>query len=297
MKALIYYLSWPLVYLTASLPFTALYRVSDILCLVLRTVGYRKTVILTNLRNSFPEKSEHEIREIAQQYYQYVCDVIVESLKAMKMDDAETRKRCTTTSQDWLVKLHEENRSLILVTGHYGNWEWASACFRLNTPYDLSVIYRPLANKHFDRLVAGMRSRFGIQIVPETRTLRAMAANRNQVTATAFVADQSAPGDYAYWTTFLNQDTSIYTGPEKLARKFNYPVVFVNMHRVRRGYYEMTIELLCLDPDKTKDGEISEAFARRLEKDILKNPVTWLWSHKRWKHKRPQAQQVASVQT
>src|SRR5690606_27859332 len=93
--------------------------------------------------------------------------------------------------------------------------------------------------------------------------------------------------DYAYWTTFLNQDTSIYTGPEKLARKFDYPVVFVNMHRIRRGYYEMTTELLFLNPGETHDGDISEAFARRLEKDILKNPVTWLWSHKRWKHQRP----------
>lgn len=297
MKALIYYLSWPLVYLTASLPFSALYRVSDLLCLVFKMVGYRKTVVMMNLRNSFPEKTEAEIREIASHYYSYVCDVIVESLKAMKMDDSETRKRCTTAPHDWLDKLYEENRSVILVTGHYGNWEWASACFRLNTPYDLSVIYRPLSNKHFDRLVAGMRSRFGIKIVPESRTLREMAASRKQVTATAFVADQSAPAGYAYWTTFLNQDTSIYTGPEKLARKFNYPVVFVNMHRLRRGYYEMTTELLCLNPDETADGEISEAFARRLEKDILKNPVTWLWSHKRWKHSRPLSQGVVSAQT
>lgn len=287
MKAFIYYLTWPLVYLTASLPFSALYRVSDLLSLIFKIVGYRRSVIMTNLRNAFPEKDETEIRHIASQYYDYLCDVIVESLKAMKMDDTETRKRCTTIPHEWLNKLYQENRSVILVTGHYGNWEWASACFRLNTPYELAVIYRPLSNKHFDKLVAGMRSRFGIRIVPETRTLREMAASRKQVTATAFVADQSAPRDYAYWTTFLNQDTSIYTGPEKLARKFNYPVVFVNMHRIRRGYYEMITELLFLNPDETRDGEISEAFARRLEEDILKNPVTWLWSHKRWKHRRP----------
>lgn len=287
MKAIIYYATWPLVYLTASLPFSALYRVSDLLCLVLKMVRYRRSVIMTNLRNSFPDKDADEIRDIASQYYQYVCDVIVESLKAMKMDDAETRKHCTTQQHDWMTRLFEEQRSIIVVTGHYGNWEWASACFTLNTPYDLSVIYRPLSNKHFDKLVAGMRSRFGIKIIPETRTLREMAANRKQVTATAFVADQSAPRDHAYWTTFLNQDTSIYTGPEKLAKKFNYPVVFVTMNRIRRGYYEMVTELLCPNPEATKDGEISEAIARRLEKDILKNPVTWLWSHKRWKHQRP----------
>lgn len=286
MNALIYYVVRPLLMLVASLPFRALYLFSDVMSLVFRVIGYRRKVILTNLRASFPEKSESEIRTIATRYYRHMCDVIVESLKAMKMDEAETREHATMKPPDWLNQLYNENRSIIVVTGHFGNWEWASACFMLNSPYDLSVIYRPLSNEHFDKLVARMRSRFGIKIIAEGRTLREMAAARKLVTATAFVADQSAPRD-AYWTTFLNQDTSIYIGPEKLAKKFNFPVVYVNMHKLRRGYYEMAVELLCENPAETEDGAISEAFARRLERDILASPVTWLWSHKRWKHKRP----------
>lgn len=286
MNAIIFYAVRPLVMLVASLPFRALYVVSDILSLVFRVIGYRRKVILTNLRTSFPEKSESEIRSIANKYYQHMCDVIVESLKAMKMDEAETREHTIMQQHEWLNRLHNENKSILVVTGHFGNWEWASSCFQLNTPYDLSVIYRPLSNEHFDKLVQRMRSRFGIKIIAEGRTLREMAAARKSVTATAFVADQSAPRD-AYWTTFLNQDTSIYMGPEKLAKKFNFPVVFVNMHKIRRGYYEMVVELLCENPAETEEGAISEMFARRLERDIINNPVTWLWSHKRWKHKRP----------
>ncbi len=287
MNAIIFYAVRPILMLVASLPFRALYVVSDVMSLLFRAIGYRRKVILTNLRTSFPEKSETEIRAIANAYYRHMCDVIVESLKAMKMDEAETREHSIMRQYEWLNRLYNENRSIILVTGHFGNWEWASSCFMLNTPYDLGVIYRPLSNVHFDKLVQRMRSRFGIKIIAEGRTLREMAAARQTVTATAFVADQSAPRDHAYWTTFLNQDTSIYTGPEKLAKKFNFPVVFVNMHKIRRGYYEMVAELLCEHPAETEEGAISEMFARRLEKDIISAPATWLWSHKRWKHKRP----------
>src|SRR5690606_28089627 len=203
-----------------------------------------------------------------------------------KMDEAETREHTIMQQHEWLNRLYNENKSILVVTGHFGNWEWASSCFQLNTPYDLSVIYRPLSNEHFDKLVQRMRSRFGIKIIAEGRTLREMAAARKSVTATAFVADQSAPRD-AYWTTFLNQDTSMYMGPEKLAKKFNFPLVFVSMHKIRRGYYELAVELLCENPAETEEGAISEMFARRLEKDIVGSPATWLWSHKRWKHKRP----------
>lgn len=287
MNAVIYYAVRPIVMMVASLPFRLLYVFSDFMSLVFRAIGYRRNVILTNLRNSFPDKSESEIRAIATQYYRHMCDVIVESLKALKMDEAETREHSVMRQHDWMNRLYNQNRSIIVITGHFGNWEWASSCFMLNTPYDLSVIYRPLTNEYFDKLVQRMRARFGIKIIAEGRTLREMAAARKSVTATAFVADQSAPRDHAYWTTFLNQDTSIYTGPEKLAKKFNSPIVFVNMHKIRRGYYEMVAELLCENPVDTEEGAISEMFARRLEKDIIASPATWLWSHKRWKHDRP----------
>jgi KDO2-lipid IV(A) lauroyltransferase len=136
-------------------------------------------------------------------------------------------------------------------------------------------------------MMVGMRTKFGTKITPVQNTLRDMVSNRSAVTATAFIADQSAPKRDGHWMTFLNQDTSVFTGPEKLARKFNYPVVFMNVIRPKRGYYEVHPELLFDQPKNTLETEISEVFTKRLEEEIQKDPTIWLWSHKRWKYKRP----------
>jgi KDO2-lipid IV(A) lauroyltransferase len=132
-----------------------------------------------------------------------------------------------------------------------------------------------------------MRTKFGTRITKVNDTLREMVASRTSVTATAFIADQTATPHYAYWMTFMNQATPVFTGPEKLARKFNYPVVYMNTRRIRRGYYEIVPELLFTQPADTPEGEISEAFMRRLEREITLDPAIWLWSHRRWKHKQP----------
>lgn len=288
MQAFSFYLVYPWIYLLASLSFKTLYRVSDILYYILWRAGYRKKVVLQNLRNSFPEKSEEEILAIAKSYFRYLCDLTLETLKTLKMTERENRERCHFHKKDWLDKLYEEKKSFIIVMGHYGNWEWAGPCFTLNTNFQLVVIYRPLKNIYFEKMLSKMRTRFGTCITPVKNTLRDMVANRNQITATAFIADQTAniPKD-AYWTTFLNQDTAVFVGPEKLAVKFNYPVVYMNVHRVKRGYYEIIPELMFPHPKETSDNEITETFTKRLEKEIVHDPVIWLWSHKRWKHKRP----------
>jgi Kdo2-lipid IVA lauroyltransferase/acyltransferase len=289
MQALSFYLVYPLIYLTASLPFSILYKVSDLLYYLLRLSGYRKKVVLQNLRNSFPEKSESEIDELCQSYFRYLCDLIMEVLKTIRMTEQEAKEHCVFHSAPWLDKLHEEEKSILVVMGHYGNWEWAGPSFTLNTPYQLVVIYRPLSNIYFERMMSRTRTKFGTRITPAAQTLRDMVANRSQVTATAFIADQTATAANAYWTTFLNQDTAVFTGPEKLAVKFNYPVVFMNLKRTRRGYYEIFPELLFSDSKSTSPDEISEAFTKRLEKEIINDPAVWLWSHKRWKHRRPNA--------
>lgn len=286
MQAVLFYAIYPFILLIASLPFGLLYRISDCLYYLLKWSGYRKEVVLKNLQNSFPQKSEAEINQICKAYYRYLCDLILETLKTLRMDEKSARKHCLFRQTEWLDKLYAEHKSILIVMGHHGNWEWAGPSFTLNTPYQLVVIYRPLSNKYFERMMVGMRTRFGTKITPVNNTLRDMVANRNQVTATAFIADQTASPENAYWTTFLNQETAVFTGPEKLAKKFNYPVVYMNVKRIRRGYYEVNPELLFLNPKDTAEGEISEAFTRRLEKEIILEPATWLWSHKRWKYKR-----------
>jgi Kdo2-lipid IVA lauroyltransferase/acyltransferase len=287
MQAFFFYLTYPLIYLIASLPFSLLYKVSDFFYNILMLTGYRKEVVLKNLRNSFPEKTEEEIKAICQDFFRYLCDLIIETIKTLKMTEKEAREHCYFKNTEWLNQFYKENKSILIVMGHYGNWEWAGPSFTLNTNYQLVVIYRPLSNTYFEKMMRGMRTKFGTRITPVNQTLRDMVANRNQVTATAFIADQTASPENAYWTTFLNQDTAVFTGPEKLAKKFNYPVVYMNVSRKKRGYYEVTPELLFQNPAETAEDEISETFTKRLEEEILKNPVTWLWSHKRWKHVKP----------
>lgn len=286
MQGLIFYVLYPFIYCIACLPFPVLYRVSDVLCVFLRWSGYRRKVIERNLRMSFPEKTESEISQLTRAYYQYLCDLILETLKTLRMSEKESNERCTFHDAPWLRQLQAENRSFIIVMGHYGNWEWAGPSFTLNTGFQLVVIYRPLSNRYFERMMVRMRTRFGTRITPVNNTLRDMVAFRKELTATAFIADQNASPKTAHWTRFLNQDTAVFTGPEKLSKKFNYPVVYIQVTRPRRGHYDVRPELLYLNPGDTADGEISEGFMKRLEQDIISNPVPWLWSHRRWKHKR-----------
>jgi Kdo2-lipid IVA lauroyltransferase/acyltransferase len=286
MQAILFYLTYPLIYLIASLPFNFLYAFSDFLYYVLRLSGYREKVVLTNLRKSFPEKTPEEIDILCKAFFHYLCDIILETLKTLTMTEKEAKEHCVFHKAAWLDKLYQEKKSIIVIMGHYGNWEWAGPGFTLNNSFQLIVIYRPLSNPYFEKMMSGMRTKFGTRITPLNQTLRDMVANRGKVTATAFIADQTASPENAYWTNFLNQDTAVFTGPEKLAKKFNYPLVYMNVRRVRRGYYEITPELLFANPKDTADGEICEAFTKRLEKEIISEPVTWLWSHRRWKHVR-----------
>ncbi len=286
MQALSYYLVYPFIRLLAALPMSALYIVSDVLAAFLTLSGYRRVVIEENLGKSFPSKTREEIRSLGKRYYRYLSDLILETLKTMNMTEKEYQKRVTLVRPEILADLAARHRSVVLVLGHYGNWEWFGPCVTLNTDYQLVVIYRPLSHPYFGKMTTSWRTRFGTEITPVQQALRTMIANKNRLTATAFVADQAAPAN-AYWTTFLHQDTSVFTGAEKVASKFDYPVVYLHATRPKRGYYTITPEVLFPNPSNTRENEISEAFTRRLEQDITAFPDIWLWSHKRWKNQRP----------
>src|SRR5882724_5452134 len=146
MQVVVFYLVYPILYLIASLPFRGLYILSDIFYFLFWISGYRKKVVFENLRNSFPEKTEKEIKSLAKSYYRYLCDLTLETLKTMRMTEQEARERCVYHNADWIDKMHEEKKSFIIVMGHYGNWEWAGPSFTLGSKYQLFVIYRPLSN-------------------------------------------------------------------------------------------------------------------------------------------------------
>lgn len=292
MGAIGFYIGLPFIYLISIIPFPIFYWVSDFFFVLLYyIIGYRKKVVYQNLKNSFPEKSHEELKAIERKFYHYLCDLFLETFKTLTISKREAVTRCAFTEQttDLFNKLNNEKRSCIIVMGHYGNWEWAGNTFSLLLKQQLYVIYHPLTNKQFNNLMYKMRTRFGNKLYAMKEVMREMIKNRNEINATAFIADQTPPPEGAYWTNFLNQDTPVFVGTEKIAQKLNYPVVYVTVSRPKRGHYLVNAEILVSEPKSTKEGEISELHTRRLEQDIKRQPEIWLWSHRRWKHKRPTA--------
>ena len=289
MQALIYYISYPLLFLIFNSPFWLLYILSDTLYFFLYHVfGYRKKVVYSNLKASFPEKNDSEIESIAKKSYHHLCDLIVESLKTVGWSEKDARKHTKLNNIELLDRLHKEGRSFLIVTGHYGNWEWAGPAFSLNCNHQLFVIYQPLSNPYFEKLFCMARTKFNTKIVPRKDTLKSIISNRNIISAPALIADQApVPVKHALWMNFLNQPTAVFNGPEKIAKKMDFPVVYMTVEKIKRGYYEVTPTLLFEHPKETAEHEITIAFNKKLEESILQHPESWLWSHKRWKHKPP----------
>ena len=290
MGALLYYLVIPFIYLLSLLPFGVLYFISyGVYLLLYYVVRYRKQVVLENLRNAFPQKSEKEAQAICKAYYRYLCDLFLETFKTLTVSKETMLEHCSfgPGSLELFEQLAKEGKSVVLVLGHYGNWEWAGNTFSIMSKQQLYVIYHPIGNKYFDELMYKMRTRFGTKLIHMKNTFREMLAHKSEVNTTAFIADQTPSSVNAYWTKFMNQDTPVFWGTEVIAKKLNRPVVYMSVDKLKRGYYQMNAQLLCENPGQTVEGQISEMHTRQLEKDIIARPEIWLWSHRRWKHKRP----------
>lgn len=290
MAALAYYLLLPFIYLISILPFPVLYLLSDFLFVIIYYVtGYRKRVVMQNMRNAFPDKTEKELNRLCKDFFHYLCDLILETLKTLTISKKAILEHCKFDPKSFALfeQLAKDNQSVILVIGHFGNWEWSGHPCSLLLKQQMYVLYHPVANKYFDRLMYHIRTRTGTKLMPMQTAYKEMLKHRDELTITAFIADQTPQPKGAYWTTFLNQDTPVFKGTEVISKKLNMPVVYATIRKVKRGYYEMFAEILVADPSKTAEGEISELHTRRLERNILSQPETWLWSHRRWKHKRP----------
>ena len=288
MRAVVYYLALPFIYLVSYLPFRVLYWVSDLMFLVVYGVfGYRKSIVTTNLERSFPEKSLDEIRTIRRDYYRYFCDLSLETFKTLTISPAALHAHMSSGDMSAFEHFYEKKQSVIIVMGHLGNWELCGAYISQLPIHPLYVIYHPLRDKYFDGLFYRMRTRLGNRLYPMKSAFKDMIRDRDKLTATAFIADQAPPPANAHWMTFLNQDTAVYKGTEILARKLDYPVIYVSVIRERRGQYRIHSELLAEHPRELPENTLTELHTKRLEQDIIDYPETWLWSHRRWKHERP----------
>jgi KDO2-lipid IV(A) lauroyltransferase len=288
-QAIAYYIALPFIYLVSWMPFPMLYALSDfIYFLIYRVFGYRKKVVMKNLRLSFPEKKEAELRVIAKKFYRHLCDLLLESFKTLSISKKAMLARCkmTTDARILMDELAARNKSIVLVMGHQGNWEWGGNSFSLLCKQQLYVIYHPLQQPFFNKLIIDMRSRFGTKLIAMDDTFREMLRNRGELSATAFIADQSPSPENAHWTNFLHQDTPFFTGAERISSKLNFSVVYLFIRKIKRGHYQIEAEILNENPALLKEGTLTEGYVKRLEKDIISQPETWLWSHNRWKHIR-----------
>ncbi|MCX6248613.1 MAG: lysophospholipid acyltransferase family protein [Bacteroidetes bacterium] len=277
-----------LVFLFRIVPFGALYLFSDLIYLLAyKVVGYRKTVVFENLRNSFPVKSEKEIRSIASGFYHHFCDLIVESMKAFSMKEEEVVRRYEYENTAFLDELCREGKSVICVGGHYNNWEWAGIASGTQLKHRPVGFYKPLSNKGVDAFIQKTRVRGRSLLASITNTTAVFQKDYGEPAIFYMVADQSpSSARLAYWMPFMNQDTAVLHGPEKYARLHNMPVVFAYPRKIKRGFYKVRFFMLVEDPSKTAPGDITRIYMNTLEKIIRENPEYYLWSHRRWKLKR-----------
>jgi KDO2-lipid IV(A) lauroyltransferase len=283
---------WWLLLGLAHLPLTVLYLFAEVIYFLLAYVArYRWRVVTENLRNSFPEKTPAEIERTGKAFYRHFAQVVVEILKLAAISPEEMRQRMRFTNPELMTRHFAENRLVLSLGSHMGNWEWILNGAALEFPRRAAGVYKPLNNLFFETLMRRLRTRFGADAVPMLATLRYLVAHRGEGRTLSLLTDQAAgPEDRPYWTQFLNQDTSFYTSADRLAVQLDCAVLYVGIRRVRRGYYEVTFTEL---PDgRAAKGApagtfpITEAFARQLEADMRASPEQYLWTHRRWKHKR-----------
>jgi KDO2-lipid IV(A) lauroyltransferase len=273
----------------SRLPLRALYVISAFLYfLAYYIVRHRHTVIRDQIAQVFPAMTHHQRTAIHKRFLKNFCDVLVEVLKSASMSAAALSARIRIVNLPVAREHLDAGRSLMLVTSHLCNWEWLLQGITLQLGYPLDAAYKPLHDRWAERLMLGVRSRFGARLIPAKELLADFIRRRAVVRAVAMNADQAPVStDKRYWTQFLGQDTAFYVGAEQIARSMRLPMVYVVMRRVRRGHYEVEFQTLWDGREVVEPNGITERYARACEVDVLASPADWLWSYRRWRLKKP----------
>lgn len=271
------------------LPMRILYMVSDFFyVMIYYVVPYRKKVVYNNLRKSFPDYTDPQIKAVSKQYYKHLCDIIIETIKAFSLGKEELLNRFVCTSPDVIKQLNKSEKSIILITGHYNNWEWGGLAFPLHFTHKGYGIYTELSSNFWDIKVKAMRQHINLSMIPMKDTLKCFRNNQTEKKVVAFIADQTPVSvDKCYWIKFLHQDTPVHKGAARFAKMFDCVVVYGDIQKVKRGRYQVSYRVLC---DNTKDiaeDDITKLHVKILEQKIIDKPQYWLWTHKRWKRAPP----------
>ena len=291
LESLLYYIVLTVWWLFSLLPMRVHYIISDLLFWgIYHVAGYRKEVIRENLATSFPEKSEGELRRIERGFYHWFCDWMVETVKMMTISREEMKRRMVFKGVERIEEAAAQGQSCGTYLGHLCNWEWvASLPLWTSDKIQCAQIYHPLENKAFDRLLLRSRQRMGGECIPMADTLRKIIAYRkaNQAVVIGYISDQKPHWvNIHHWVDFLNHDTPVLTGSERILRKMNHAVFYLDIHRVRRGYYEAEFKPITREPQNLEEYELTDIYFRMLEENIRRAPEFWLWSHRRWSRTR-----------
>lgn len=273
-------------YFISILPMFILFIISDIIFVVLYyVVKYRRDVVFNNLKNSFPDENEQELKIIEKEFYHHFCDLMVESVKTLTISAKQLKKRYKIKNVALIERLYAEGKSIILYTAHYGNWEWL-AILPTYIPHQVTSLYQQQRSKYFDDFMKILRERFGVICVESKKGYKSIItfAQNNNLTLNIMVGDQSPGKDTTkHWVKFLNQDTAFLTGADRIAKKSGQIVIFPSCLKMRRGHYEIEFKIIEEQSNKVEDDRIIDNYARTLESSINKSPELYLWSHKRWK--------------
>jgi KDO2-lipid IV(A) lauroyltransferase len=292
MLRIIYYPIYAIVWLISWLPLSILYLLSDLIfILVFYVVRYRRKVVQTNLVNSFPDKSLKEINKIKRQFYLHFCDIFIETIKILHISEKELKKRMKFNNAEVVNQRLEKGENVILMFGHYCNWEYmlATRLYMPNPNFVAAGVYRKVNDRYIDAFYLKVRSRFNLICIEKNNVFREIIKYRKLGTplSMGLNSDQTPSlGNIHYWTNFLNQDTAVLMGAERIARQTGYVVYYVDIRKVKRGCCEADLILLSDDVKNTPEFEVTEKYMRLMEQTILRNPAYWLWTHRRWKHKR-----------
>lgn len=289
MQLVVFILVYPLIWFVSILPFRILYVFSDIVyVLVYHVIGYRKKVVRKNIAMTLPHLSEKERLNIEKKSYHHLCDMFLEMMKTMTISKKEMNKRFVFTNLELYKALEKKQKSIALMIAHYATYEWVISMNR-KIEFEGFAIYKKVNNKYFDKLVRNIRSKFKATLITTSQTIPVIKENESlgHRGVYGFASDQSPQESKAFhWQKFMGIETPVYTGAEMLVKRFDMNVIFLRVKKVKRGYYEATFELMFDNPKEVPDYQISDEFLRRVEKQIYEAPEYYLWTHKRWKHRK-----------
>jgi len=288
MQLLAYIIVYPFLWLISLLPFRILYAISDFaFVFVYHVFGYRRKVVTSNMKLCFPEKTDQEIASIRKKFYHHFCDMLLESIKSITVSEKEIIKRYVFTNVDDIHQLEKENKSIVLMMGHYGSWEWIFI-LQKHVNYIGYAVYKQLSNKYFDKLAKRIRARYNSYLITTKETFPTLlrAKRNNELTFNGFVFDQSPKLDKAmYWQDFMGVKVPVHVGAEILAKRLDMATLFLKVKKVKRGHYEATFIDIIRNPKDYDNYDITDMSLKRVEEQIHEAPEFYLWTHKRWKHK------------